>query len=86
MSLRLLLDASATCNAASVLRVRLRDGAAGAVPHRHNRSSELFYVLDGGVDLLAGDTVLHRYDTHFLEQPSLANPAAPFGPVRKGAA
>jgi quercetin dioxygenase-like cupin family protein len=59
VSLRLLLDASATRDAASVLRIRLRDGAAGAVPHRHHHSSELFYVLDGSVDLLAGDTVLH---------------------------
>jgi mannose-6-phosphate isomerase-like protein (cupin superfamily) len=58
VSLRLLLDASATHAAASALSVSLRDGADGATPHCHHHSSELFYILDGSVELLAGDTVL----------------------------
>jgi quercetin dioxygenase-like cupin family protein len=57
-TLHLLLDASSTGGALSSHRVRLRNGAIGATPHRHRLSSELFYVLDGEVDLLAGDRVL----------------------------
>jgi uncharacterized cupin superfamily protein len=30
-------------------------GADGAVPHRHDNSSELFYILDGAFDLLVDD-------------------------------
>ncbi len=54
-TLQLLLDSS---GALSAHRVRLVDGAVGAGPHRHERSSELFYVLDGTVDLLAGEQTL----------------------------
>jgi quercetin dioxygenase-like cupin family protein len=58
VSARLLLDSSATHEAASVVRVTLAEGADGAVPHRHDKSSELFYVLSGAVQLLAGEEVL----------------------------
>jgi quercetin dioxygenase-like cupin family protein len=57
-TLRLLLDAGATGGALSAHRVRLVEGAVGAGPHRHDRSTEMFYVLAGSVDLLAGDDVL----------------------------
>jgi quercetin dioxygenase-like cupin family protein len=55
---RMLLDSSATNGAASTVQVGLRAGADGAVPHRHDQSSEMFYVLDGQVEVLAGDQVL----------------------------
>src|SRR5436190_19602631 len=58
VSARLLLDSSATRDAASVVQVTLAEGADGAVPHRHDKSSELFYVLSGSVQLLAGEDVL----------------------------
>ncbi|MFN2560760.1 MAG: cupin domain-containing protein [Jatrophihabitans sp.] len=58
IELRLLLDSTATCGALSAHRVRLGNGADGANPHRHVRSSEMFYVLDGMVDLLVGDDVI----------------------------
>ena len=51
----LLADASSTGGALSSHRVRLGRGAAGAVPHRHDLSSELFFILDGRLDVLAGD-------------------------------
>ena len=54
----LLLDSSATHEAVSVVRVALSEGADGAVPHRHDKSSELFSVLSGSVQLLAGEEVL----------------------------
>jgi quercetin dioxygenase-like cupin family protein len=69
VSLHLLLDASATHGAASTLRVGLRDGANGAAPHRHDNSTELFYVLDGTVDLLAGDSVLTAQSGDLIAVP-----------------
>ena len=52
----LLADSSATAGALSSHRVALGRGADGAVPHRHDHSSELFYILDGAFDLLVADT------------------------------
>jgi len=54
---RLLADSSATGGALSAQRVTLADGADGANPHHHAGSAELFYVLSGSVQLLAGDRV-----------------------------
>jgi mannose-6-phosphate isomerase-like protein (cupin superfamily) len=54
----LLADSSATAGALSSHRVALGRGADGAVPHRHDNSSELFYILDGAFDLLVGDNVV----------------------------
>ena len=53
----LLADSPATLGALSSHRVSLGPGGAGAVPHRHTRSSELFYVIDGALDVLLGDDV-----------------------------
>ncbi len=54
----LLADSSATAGALSSHRVALGRGADGAVPHRHDNSSELFYILDGAFDLLVDDNVV----------------------------
>ncbi|CAM3571717.1 cupin domain-containing protein [Tsukamurella ocularis] len=51
----LFADASATGGAASVQRVHLPAGADGASPHFHTRSTEVFYVLDGSLEMLVGD-------------------------------
>ncbi len=58
VGLHLLADSSATRGALSTLRVELHNGADGAAPHRHSRSSELFYVLDGTTRLLAGEQIV----------------------------
>ena len=55
---RLYADASATGGALSCQRIMLAGGASGAAPHHHDRSSELFYVVSGAAELLAGDRVL----------------------------
>ena len=55
---RLLADSSATGGRLSTQRVTLAGGANGANPHHHSSSAELFYVLSGSVQLLAGDRVL----------------------------
>jgi uncharacterized protein (TIGR03086 family) len=54
-SVRLLLDADATGGAISAHHVRLTEGALGANPHRHTIYSEAFYVVDGSLDVLAGE-------------------------------
>ncbi|GGV31274.1 cupin [Kitasatospora herbaricolor] len=55
---RLLADAGATGGALSTLRVTLARGADGASPHYHGGSSELFYVTDGELQVLAGEEVV----------------------------
>jgi len=55
---RLLADSSQTNGALTAQRVTLDAGADGAVPHRHTRGSEMFYVLGGVGEVLAGDDVL----------------------------
>jgi quercetin dioxygenase-like cupin family protein len=54
----LLADSSATAGALTSHRVTLGRGADGAVPHRHDHSSELFYILDGAFDLLVDDNIV----------------------------
>ena len=54
---RLLIDASATDSAISLHEVRLDDGADGAHPHYHTRSHELFYVIEGELQVLLDDTI-----------------------------
>lgn len=54
----LFADAAATGGAASVQRVHLPAGADGAAPHFHTASTEIFYVLDGRLQMLAGDDVI----------------------------
>ncbi len=54
----LLADSSATAGALSSHYVSLGRGADGAVPHRHDHSSELFYILGGAFDLLVEDRVV----------------------------
>jgi mannose-6-phosphate isomerase-like protein (cupin superfamily) len=57
-TVRLLADSSSTGGKLSAQRVTLRGGADGANPHHHASSAELFYVLSGSAQLLAGDRVL----------------------------
>ncbi len=54
----LLADSPSTGGKLSAQRVTLQGGADGANPHHHASSSELFYVLSGSAQLLAGDRLL----------------------------
>ena len=69
----LLADSSATAGALSSHYISLGRGAAGAVPHRHDHSSELFYILDGAFDLLVDETVVAARTGDLLVVP----PGAP---------
>jgi mannose-6-phosphate isomerase-like protein (cupin superfamily) len=55
---RLYADSSATGGALSSQRITLLHGAAGATPHHHTGSSELFYVISGAAEMLAGERVV----------------------------
>lgn len=57
VSVALLADSPDTGGALSTQRVTLTEGADGAVPHTHELSTELFYVLSGSVELLIGDQI-----------------------------
>jgi uncharacterized RmlC-like cupin family protein len=52
------VDSSSTGGALSTVRVTLEKGADGARPHRHDRSAEMFYVLDGSVQVLSGAEIV----------------------------
>jgi quercetin dioxygenase-like cupin family protein len=54
----LLADSSATGGALSTVRVSLAKGADGARPHRHDHSAEMFYVLDGALQVLSGAEIV----------------------------
>jgi mannose-6-phosphate isomerase-like protein (cupin superfamily) len=56
--IRLLADSSSTDGKLSTQRVTLQHGANGANPQHHSRSVELFYVLQGAVQLLVGERVV----------------------------
>jgi quercetin dioxygenase-like cupin family protein len=58
LSTRLLADSDATGGALSIMRTTMGEGIEGARPHTHRQSAELFYLLDGQVQLLAGDQVI----------------------------
>ncbi|GIG60019.1 cupin [Longispora fulva] len=53
----LLLDPEHTGGALTSNRTLLRDGNVGAPPHQHSRSGELFFILDGVLDMLVEDEV-----------------------------
>lgn len=55
---KLYADASATGGVLSSQRITLLNGASGATPHHHTGSSEVFYLISGSAELLAGERVL----------------------------
>lgn len=55
--LTLLADPEHTGGALTANRSLLRAGSAGAPPHLHRRSAEMFYLLDGALDVLVDEDV-----------------------------
>jgi quercetin dioxygenase-like cupin family protein len=58
LSTRLLADSNATGGTLSIMRTTIGEGIEGARPHTHNQSAEFFYILDGELQLLAGEQVI----------------------------
>jgi quercetin dioxygenase-like cupin family protein len=67
--IQLLADSSATGGALSTVRVTLDKGADGAKPHRHDRSAEMFYVLDGALQILSGNEVIRAEEGDVIVVP-----------------
>ncbi|MEK8106208.1 cupin domain-containing protein [Micromonospora sp. M12] len=74
----LLLDPEHTGGALTSNRTLLKHGTDGAPPHLHTHSGELFFVLDGALEMLVGDELhtLHRGDTLFVP-PGTRTPSPP---------
>ncbi|GAB2875672.1 cupin domain-containing protein [Streptomyces deserti] len=58
VAVKLLADSSATGGALSTVRVSLTEGADGARPHLHRGSAEMFFLLDGALEVLCGDDIV----------------------------
>ncbi len=58
LTTRLLADSNDTGGAISVMRTTMGEGLEGARPHTHSKSAELFYILNGELQLLAGERVI----------------------------
>ena len=69
-TVRLLADSPSTGGKLSAQRVTLHGGADGANPHHHTSSSELFYVLSGSAQLLAGERLLLAHEGDLAVVPA----------------
>ncbi|MGC7096554.1 cupin domain-containing protein [Amycolatopsis lurida] len=56
--IELLADTGTTGGALTANRTIFRTGADGAPPHFHTKASELFFVLDGELEVLLGEEVV----------------------------
>jgi mannose-6-phosphate isomerase-like protein (cupin superfamily) len=65
----LLADADATDAALNANRAILVPGADGPPPHFHTGSAEMFFILDGSLQALAGDRVVTLDKGDFLVVP-----------------
>ncbi|WP_144127650.1 cupin domain-containing protein [Catellatospora sichuanensis] len=74
----LMFDHEHTDGALTSNRTLLKDGNAGAPPHRHTRSGELFFILDGALEMLVGDElrILREGDALFVP-PNTTHAFAP---------
>jgi mannose-6-phosphate isomerase-like protein (cupin superfamily) len=54
----LLAEAAVTGGALDACRTVLPAGTAGPPPHHHRGATEVFFVLDGGLEVLAGSRLL----------------------------
>ena len=82
-TIRLLADADTTDGAISANRTMLGQGADGPPPHYHQGSAEIFFLLGGSLQTLAGDRVVTLEEGDFLVVPRMmphafaAPPGAP---------
>jgi mannose-6-phosphate isomerase-like protein (cupin superfamily) len=65
----LLADADATHGALTINRSLLRKGSPGAPPHFHTRATETFFVIDGTLQVLAGEEILTLHQGDLLVVP-----------------
>jgi mannose-6-phosphate isomerase-like protein (cupin superfamily) len=70
-AIRLLADGRDTDGAISASRTTLAAGVDGPPPHFHRGSAEIFFVLSGSLQALAGDRVVTLSRGDFLVVPKL---------------
>ncbi|GAA1217872.1 cupin domain-containing protein [Kitasatospora nipponensis] len=68
-TLQLLADGSDTAGALSAIRTRMGRGTAGPTPHFHRKSPEIFFVIEGGLEVLIGEQLVTARDGDFLLVP-----------------
>lgn len=81
--IRLLADGRDTDGAVSASRTTLAAGVDGPPPHFHRGSAEIFFMLSGSLQALAGDRVITLDTGDFLVVPRLMPHA--FGAVASSA-
>ncbi|MCX5121742.1 cupin domain-containing protein [Micromonospora sp. NBC_00362] len=74
----LLADADVTNGSLTVNRSLLREGSPGAPPHFHTRATETLFIIEGALQVLAGEDIstLHRGDL-LVVPPHLPHAFAP---------
>ncbi len=65
----LLADAPETGGAVTINRATLALGSAGAPPHTHTRAAESFFVLDGQLEVLVDEEIVHLERGDYLLVP-----------------
>ncbi len=65
----LLADAPATGGAVTINRATLAVGSAGAPAHTHTRAAESFFVLEGELQVLVDERIVHLSKGDFLLVP-----------------
>jgi mannose-6-phosphate isomerase-like protein (cupin superfamily) len=68
-TIQLLADTDTTDGAISANRTLLRPGVDGPPPHYHDGSAEIFFLVDGSLETLAGDRVVRLEAGDFLVVP-----------------
>ncbi|MCX4745462.1 cupin domain-containing protein [Kitasatospora sp. NBC_01287] len=68
-TIQLLADGSDTSGALSAVRTRMGKGTAGPGPHLHHRAPEIFFVIEGALDVLLGEEIVTARDGDFLLVP-----------------
>jgi mannose-6-phosphate isomerase-like protein (cupin superfamily) len=79
-NITLIADSDRTDGAVTTNRALLKPGSAGAPSHFHTRASEMFFVIDGTLEVLNGDKIvtLEKGDTMIVppKTPHAFAPAA----------
>lgn len=68
-TMQLLADGSDTNHVISAIRTRMGKGTAGPAPHLHRHAPEIFFVIEGALDVLIGDQIVTAHDGDFLLVP-----------------
>ncbi|WP_216902000.1 cupin domain-containing protein [Nocardia alni] len=69
MSIRLLADGDGSGGGISASRTTMAKGTPGALPHYHEHTMEMFFIIEGGLHVLTGDRVVTARTGDFLLVP-----------------